>query len=544
MKRQAEEIDITGDIETPVKRQCNKTTQLSVFKNDRKLYQTQMDAVCKMMELERRPLEMEVYKGEGKYVSAQMRACWHRGFLAAGVGFGKTCTAMEFLLQCAINNTTSRHETSIVAVPLNLYTQWRTEITMLRSSELMFKFVDSPRTITPTCNRDRVYVVKESIFGDFIDQNKEFIFDRLMVDEADAIKIPWRNIATRLHAKFLWYISASVDITNMGSLFLGRRVARAICMPGNERPLVLGQQQVTDWKVTRQDFEFNANKKSVINKLADQECIEFYYALGSEESLEALTVRIKAKWAKKIETAAELDRKDIANGRNPGRHDMLGRTSEEIEKKNADYAIHALEKAIKVNAHIDNTLRKALIKVFMTIPRGTKVLLIGSNPRRNIGQLCIKGWRISQLTGQEKFISKQIEHYNLPPEDKNAIDVLMLDSGSSKVTGMNLQNTSVIIFADDKISPAMKKQAEGRALRTGRDPAFPLTIYNAVQAQEKYTASQAQEKEVPTFDVLRKAGVVGVSGAGTARAVQQWLADDDETDEDVINIYGAQFKLF
>ncbi len=472
--------------------------QLSKFFNGRQLYDTQLQSVGEMLHFEKYPREIEVYKGEGTSVTdTMMRALWYRALLIAGVGYGKTCVVLEFLRHAAVINETEYYDTSLILVPNNLFTQWHNEVDMMEEEpSLVFKFIEKSRPIRHLVSNNRVYIVKESIADEFFNENTKLLFDRIVIDEADSINIPWRNMSHRVIAKQLWYVSASIGIEKVikvkidsnkapnGNIFLGRRVARASCMPGHDRPIVMGIQKIIEWKVTRKNFEFCAiRSQEMKDLLTSVEISEVFYALGDVSAILKAKQRIEARYAREMKSIQKKLESE------QGRDSFLVRPlyyRAKREEENCKLAMETVDNVVQMNTSEGEYrpihLRDALIEVFDQIPRDMKILLVGCNPYQNIGSLQLNGRKTAHLRGTEAFMAKTLESFALPYASLGSVDVLMLDSRSSKITGMNLQHTGAIIFADDFLSGSspLKSQAEGRALRTGRDPNFELLIFNAV----------------------------------------------------------------
>ncbi len=396
-----------------------------------------------------------------------MRACWNRAFLSAPVGSGKTATCIEFVIAAAAK--AQGFETTLICTPLNLYSQWRQEIKPLEPSAVRWNFVEQPCKIEPA-QEHRAFVFKSSIFDALMTLSSGFCFTRLIVDEADSIKLQWRNIATRLMARQLWYISASADICNMGSMFLGRRYATAIGYSGERRPVIKGEGIATpEWNVRTVAKKYLSVAHMIFedgyfcrDSEIKQTRLEIDYALGKPTAELALVHRVNQRYNARI---AALDGERQAS-------------SIRAEQQGAEIQQRQIKKALASAAAVKTGfLHNQLEAMLCAIPPGKKVLLICANPKQNIGQLNTGELRMALLKGQETALAKMIDRYKLPHTDAQALDVLMLDSQTpASITGMNLEMTTIIVFADDTVKAEMKKQAMGRALRMPRDPQLKLVV--------------------------------------------------------------------
>lgn len=493
-----------------------KFNQLSLYKNGRQLFDHQKQMVEEMSALEMYPREIEL-EAPTTYARIALRTIHYRAFLSAPVGSGKTAVCLEHLIRAAINVTTMFPSvlvsdlslTNLVVVPLNLYGQWRTEVELFDFAKFVrpirFLFWDHAAKVEPERGHSRVIFVKSSIFDDMMDKNCDFVFDRVLIDEADSINIPWRNLATKLKCRYLWYISATIDAANMTSSFFGRRWANAPGYFGNDRAIVNAAGKIAPISWARISFEikrdvrqenfaqkFNKSNVDLEEHAAKVIGASLEYAMGSPQRIAFLKERIHCMCKAKQNAN---DRKcNLALAKyvsfNPEKNDHVAIHLKKIKLEYADENVRLDKIAVRTCNIIDTlvansegleTLHEKLSHVIdhHTATTGqVKILVVCCKPKMNIDRTRIKSkLRIAILADRQMDIEKILGMYALPQSDANAIDVLILDSCSAKVTGMNLQHTTAIIFADDLATPAMETQAIGRALRTGRPKDMALEIY-------------------------------------------------------------------
>jgi SNF2 family DNA or RNA helicase len=72
-----------------------------------------------------------------------------------------------------------------------------------------------------------------------------------------------------------------------------------------------------------------------------------------------------------------------------------------------------------------------------------------------------------QINGKSKQIKEIADAYNLPADDPKSINILLIN-GAKHCSGLNLQNTTDIIFMHRVLDRGTESQLIGRGVRIGR----------------------------------------------------------------------------
>ena len=107
------------------------------------------------------------------------------------------------------------------------------------------------------------------------------------------------------------------------------------------------------------------------------------------------------------------------------------------------------------------------------LPLQKRKYLIFCKTRDSINNIINNGFqkygiRFGILGGKRQQITKIVEEYHLPAESNSAVNVLFINSGSKAYAGLDLQNTTDIIFLHKIQNIHIETQMIGRASRIGR----------------------------------------------------------------------------